>query len=139
MSPDTAKDGFGNIDIVKNIPNVIGTGFDDKIFGGNHANTLSGEAGDDLITGGGGNDKINGGEGGDDLFGGSGADAFQFKTLTDSTVAIAGRDTIFDFSRVLGTKSISPRSTQMGPRWENRLSASLAPTSSPEPEGKFAL
>ncbi len=101
---DTAKDGFGNIDIVKNIPNVVGTGFADKIFGGNHANTLSGGAGDDLLAGGAGNDNIYGGTGADDLFGGSGADVFQFKTLTDSKVAVGGRDTIFDFSRVAGDK-----------------------------------
>jgi Ca2+-binding RTX toxin-like protein len=101
---DTAKDGFGNIDIVKNIPNVVGTGFADKIFGGNHSNTLSGGAGDYLLAGGAGNDTIYGGTGADDLFGGSGADVFQFKTLTDSKVAVGGRDTIFDFSRVAGDK-----------------------------------
>ena len=104
LSADMARDGFGNTDIVKNIPNVVGTEFADRIFGGTHANTLEGGAGDDLLRGGGGNDDLYGGLGADDLYGGSGVDVFHFKGITDSTVAEAGRDTIFDFSRVSGDK-----------------------------------
>jgi len=104
LAADTAKDGFGHTDVVKNIPNVIGTQFNDRIYGGNHANTLSGGAGDDLLASGADNDRLYGGRGADDLAGGSGADTFLFKAITDSTVAGAGRDTIFDFSGTAGDK-----------------------------------
>lgn len=84
LSADTAKDGFGNTDTVKNIPNVIGTKFNDAIYGGNHANTLSGGAGNDLI---------NGGLGKDVLIGGAGNDTFFFNSALGST----NIDTIRDF------------------------------------------
>ena len=104
LAADTAKDGFGHTDVVKNIPNVVGTQFNDRIYGGNHANALSGGAGDDLLASGADNDRLYGGRGADDLTGGSGADIFLFKAPTDSTVAGAGRDTIFDFSGTAGDK-----------------------------------
>ena len=40
---------------------------------------------------------LNGGAGADVLTGGAGADVFRFSALTDSTVAVGGRDTIRDF------------------------------------------
>ncbi|TCU31411.1 calcium-binding protein [Rhizobium azibense] len=76
LPADTAKDGFGNTDTVKNIPNVIGTQFNDQIYGGNHANTLSGGAGNDLINGGLGNDV---------MIGGAGNDTFIFNSVLGST------------------------------------------------------
>jgi Ca2+-binding RTX toxin-like protein len=81
---DTAKDGFGNTDTVKNIPNVIGTQLNDQIYGGNHANKLSGGAGNDLINGGLGNDV---------LIGAAGNDTFVFNSALGST----NIDTISDF------------------------------------------
>lgn len=84
LPADTAKDGFGNTDTVTNIPNVIGTQFNDQIFGGNHANRLSGGAGNDLINGGLGNDV---------LIGGAGNDTFFF----NSALGPANIDTISDF------------------------------------------
>jgi len=82
---DTAKDGFGNTDTVTNIPNVIGTQYNDQIYGGNHANRLSGGAGNDLINGGLGNDV---------LIGGAGNDTFVFNTA----LGPANIDTISDFA-----------------------------------------
>ena len=63
--------------------------WDDALNGTGGRNTLRGYAGNDHLTGGAGADK---------LHGGSGADAFVYKAITDSTFALAGRDTIFEFS-----------------------------------------
>ncbi|KQV39900.1 MULTISPECIES: hypothetical protein [unclassified Rhizobium] len=84
MPADTARDGFGNTDTIKNIPNAIGTQFNDQLYGGNHANTLSGGTGNDLI---------NGGLGNDILIGGAGNDAFVFNSVLGAT----NIDTISDF------------------------------------------
>lgn len=62
---DQAIDSFGNLDEVPAIPNVIGTGQADIIWGGNHDNDLRGGAGNDQLLGGGRNDTIDGGEGAD--------------------------------------------------------------------------
>ncbi|MBO3762545.1 calcium-binding protein [Ciceribacter sp. L1K22] len=61
--------------------------------------TLKGAAGNDRLEGGSGADKLVGGTGTDKLYGGTSADQFIFTSLGDSTVASAGRDTIYDFSR----------------------------------------
>jgi Ca2+-binding RTX toxin-like protein len=70
----------------------------DKLSGGAGSDKLSGNGGNDYLYGGSGNDKLTGGQGGDDLWGGSGADNFIFKSIKETTVSSAGRDTIFDFS-----------------------------------------
>lgn len=76
----------------------------DILEGGKGNDTLKGLAGDDVLKGATGNDKLYGGLGADDLYGGAGKDKFQFKALSDSTVASSGRDTIFDFSGAGGDK-----------------------------------
>ena len=63
------------------------------LTGNESANTITGEAGDDTIVGGGGADV---------LFGGAGADIFALAMLPDSTVDLAGWDTIGDFSTFAG-------------------------------------
>ncbi|TCM57602.1 putative secreted protein (type I secretion substrate) [Rhizobium sp. PP-F2F-G48] len=78
-----------------NIENVIGSGNNDTLFGSNEVNIFSGNAG---------NDRLFGGLGADDLTGGAGADRFLFESVKDSTVATAGRDTIFDFSGTAGDR-----------------------------------
>jgi Ca2+-binding RTX toxin-like protein len=70
----------------------------DKLSGGAGADKLSGNGGNDYLYGGSGSDKLTGGQGADDLWGGSGADTFIFKSIKETTVSSAGRDTIFDFS-----------------------------------------
>lgn len=67
------------------------------LSGNGAANTLKGLAGNDTLKGFGGSDRLIGGAGADDLFGGDGADTFVFAKLSDSTVSLSGRDTIFDF------------------------------------------
>jgi Ca2+-binding RTX toxin-like protein len=77
---------------------------DDRLYGGAGNDALSGGSGRDALYGGAGRDKLSGGAGADKLHGGGGADMFIFTPLKDSTVAAAGRDTIFDFSRKEGDR-----------------------------------
>jgi len=65
MDLDTAIDTFGDRDEIPNIPNVIGTGQNDAIYGGNHDNRLQGGGGDDILLGGGRDDTLEGGTGTD--------------------------------------------------------------------------
>ena len=53
LSNDTIiNDGYGNSEIIKNVENIIGSGFDDIIKGNNVVNTLRGGDGNDTLTGG---------------------------------------------------------------------------------------
>ncbi|TWF58825.1 cadherin domain-containing protein [Neorhizobium alkalisoli] len=76
---------------------ITGKAGADKIIAGGGDDRLNGGTGNDYLSGGSGDDKLYGGKGADDLYGGTGKDSFIFKALTESTVIIAGRDTIFDF------------------------------------------
>ena len=80
---------------------------DDTLSGGAGADLLDGGDGADLLDGGEGNDKLRGNLGADTLVGGLGADAlngglgadvFRFLAPSESTVQVAGRDTIKDFA-----------------------------------------
>ncbi|MBV6623608.1 MAG: hypothetical protein KI793_11830 [Rivularia sp. (in: Bacteria)] len=51
-------DGFGGNDTLLNIENVVGSDFNDVIFGGNGNNNLNGGAGNDTLVGGAGNDIL---------------------------------------------------------------------------------
>lgn len=91
-------------DIYISIERLIGSSHADKLYGNTGANQLTGGAGDDLLNGGSGSDVLYGGLGADHLTGGVGADTFVFKALTDTTVAVAGQDSIFDFSSAGGDR-----------------------------------
>lgn len=52
-------------DRITNVENVIGSEFDDEIYGDDNANILYGRGGDDWLSGGGGNDTLIGGAGND--------------------------------------------------------------------------
>ena len=77
---------------------LIGTATSDIIVGA---------SGEESLDGGGGNDIIAGGGGKDTLRGGAGLDVFVYASVSDSTAAAAGRDTILDF--LPGTDRISLR------------------------------
>ncbi len=108
-------DQFGSIE------NIIGSPFQDEIFGDNANNelygqedvdVLEGDAGDDYLDGGAGHDKIYGqdgndtlygGEGQDRLFGGGGgADRFFYRDVSESLVGTP--DEIVEFTRAHGDK-----------------------------------
>ncbi|MFE0754107.1 calcium-binding protein [Inquilinus sp. NPDC058860] len=76
-------------DTFAGIENVVGSAGGDTLKGGAGANMLSGEDSNDRLTGAGGADVLNGGAGGD---------LFTYRAIGDSTVAVAGRDTIQDFN-----------------------------------------
>lgn len=106
LPADTAKDGFGNTDTVTNIPNVIGTQFNDQIYGGNHANRLSGGAGNDVINGGLGNDVLIGGAGNDTFFFNGALGATNIDTISDFAVVndtVRLENAIFAALTVTGT------------------------------------
>ena len=69
LLPDTyegsALDGWGNIDILRNVRDAVGSAFNDTLSGSASGNQLTGGAGDDLLTGRGGNDTLIGGAGQD--------------------------------------------------------------------------
>lgn len=78
---NTGGDAEG--DALAGIEQVIGSRFNDSLTGDAGANLLRGERGNDIL---------NGGEGDDTLFGGAGSDIFLFDTAT------FGQDTIADFA-----------------------------------------
>ncbi|MFO1033693.1 MAG: M10 family metallopeptidase C-terminal domain-containing protein [Hyphomicrobiales bacterium] len=114
LAANSALDVFsGGLDSVKNIESVLtGTG-NDLVFGNASQNYISTSDGDDVAYGGLGDDMIACGSGQDHVCGGVGADilranhangagdgvqdVFVYLSLKDSTVALSGRDTIFDF------------------------------------------
>lgn len=70
--------GFGT-HTIKNIENIIGSKYNDKLTGSSVNNEFVGSSGSDKLTG------------------GAGSDTFTYKALTDSQVTASKRDTITDF------------------------------------------
>jgi Ca2+-binding RTX toxin-like protein len=94
------KAGQAEGDRIRNVENVNGSEFNDKLTGNNLANVLNGGTGDDTIEGNGGNDSLGGGFGDDVLRGGKGNDLFESSIDDDTMTGGAGNDT-WSFS-VLG-------------------------------------
>jgi serralysin len=92
----------------------------DKLLGGDGKDTLNGGAGNDRLYGNDDNDHLygGGGLGADTLIGGAGEDRFIFKSISDSTIAEAGRDTIVDFKTaqhdVINLKAMDANSSVLG-------------------------
>jgi Ca2+-binding RTX toxin-like protein len=84
--------------------NGSGNDFDNVVLGTSGKNTLRGNAGDDTIKGQAGDDTLIGGSGADKLTGGLDVDLFLYTASNQSTVAVTGRDTIYDFSQAEGDK-----------------------------------
>ncbi len=91
----SVNSGDAEGDSYSSIENLTGTSFADTLTGSTASNILMSGSGNDILTGGGGADR---------LYGQGGTDTFVFKALVDSTVAEAGRDTIFDFSHAAGDR-----------------------------------
>lgn len=113
-----AMDGFGSVDLLAGVENVIGTdgdspiflGWSDVLVGNALGNTMMGLGGNDTLAGLFGNDVLLGGDGDDVLVGGQGLDVMVGGAGADSFVLgiadiIAGEfDAILDF--VPGSDSI---------------------------------
>lgn len=95
LGAGTARFGDAQGDVLTNVENLVGSARGDTLTGNNGANMLSGEDSNDRLTGAGGADVLNGGAGGD---------LFTYRAVGDSTVAVAGRDTIQDFNSLENDK-----------------------------------
>lgn len=91
-----------DLSLVKSIlsgdDSIYGSRYADVLLGYKGNDILSGKAGNDKLYGSDGNDLLYGGAGHDSLNGGAGSDTFSFRSISDSTLSSAGRDTIYDFS-----------------------------------------
>jgi Ca2+-binding RTX toxin-like protein len=117
LDAGTARDTFGDIDILVNIRNVSLSQKNDTIFGGSASerfwgrdggdlmfgnkgrDQFEGDAGNDSIDGGEGKDTISGGLGRDQLKGGQDADHFVYFDVAESKSGATQRDFITDFQR----------------------------------------
>jgi Ca2+-binding RTX toxin-like protein len=92
-----SNDGQGGTDVLNSIENVIGTAFNDMLFGDGYANVLTGGAGWDVLLGLDGDDVLIGGDGmANTLQGGTGNDVYVVSALGDSVFenAAEGTDTV---------------------------------------------
>lgn len=88
---------------------------DDTLIGKSRNDYLEGYAGNDRIKANDGTDVLVGGLGADKLEGGAGADTFLYFSAAESTLAVAGRDRILDFSAADGDRiDISAIGTSAG-------------------------
>jgi Ca2+-binding RTX toxin-like protein len=117
LGKGTATDGYGSVDTLLSIENVIGTGFADTITGDGAANMLQGGLGDDIIDGAGGDDTA--------VFSGASA-GYTVTTGPGGVVTVTGadgKDTLTNVealkfsdttvSLVGGTYSIAPVSASL--------------------------
>jgi len=87
---NTGTDGDALGDTFSSIEDVVGSNFNDVIYGTDDTNVLFGGAGRDLLRGNGGDDFLFGGSGKDDLNGGSGFDVAAYDdALTGVTVDLS--------------------------------------------------
>jgi Ca2+-binding RTX toxin-like protein len=75
--------GGSGFDSLRNLENLIGSDYADSLTGDANNNILRGGGGNDVLNGGGGNDVLDGGEGADQMNGGAGADRYVFNSLSD--------------------------------------------------------
>jgi Ca2+-binding RTX toxin-like protein len=110
---DVANYSASAVGVTVNLATGTGSGGDaagdtysgvENVLGSAQADTLTGDAGANSLWGLDGNDVLTGGAGADVLKGGIGADTFVYKSIADSTVAVAGRDSINDFSHAEGDR-----------------------------------
>jgi Ca2+-binding RTX toxin-like protein len=94
ISPDTVIDGFGGIDSISGVRNIVGTQFNDTIYGGGNANVLDAGGGNDFVFGQDGNDTILGGDGNDTVDGGNDDDTVDGGIGNDIVRGSAGNDTL---------------------------------------------
>ena len=110
----TATDGFGKVDTLTNIENLVGSSRADTLIGDDNDNILIGGAGDDVLQGLAGDDQLFGQSGIDTLSGGEGADLLDGGPEGDTidggpgvdtlSYATANRGVSVDLSALTGTQ-----------------------------------
>jgi Ca2+-binding RTX toxin-like protein len=101
LATGTASGGAGN-DVLFNIEQVFGSGFNDSLTGGRGNDTLFGRGGNDLLDGGVGNDVLDGEEGNDIVRGGLGDDTLRGGTGNNQLFGGDGVDTVDYLSATAG-------------------------------------
>jgi len=106
-------DGFGRIDTLVSIENLIGSELDDLLIGDANANVLRGIFGDDILEGGEGNDTLEGGDGDDRIDGQAGSDTASYGSASGGVVVnlalainntvSAGIDNLIGIENLLGS------------------------------------
>ncbi len=94
MITNVNRYGTANNDVLTNIEDIVGSGFNDSLRGSSVANIIKGNAGVDSLFGEGGDDVLEGGIGIDSLQGGAGADSFNAGDGND-TLTVDGADLSF--------------------------------------------
>jgi Ca2+-binding RTX toxin-like protein len=97
-SPDLGKDR-----LAANIEDVLGSFYDDVIYGDKLDNVIDADAGDDTVYGNGGDDTIDGQDGKDTLYGGPGDDDVQGSYGPDIIYGGGGDDLLYGAGFVEGS------------------------------------
>jgi Ca2+-binding RTX toxin-like protein len=88
------NNGFGGVDTLSNVEGVIGTDFNDTIYGDGASNRLAGGNGADVLVGLGGDDLLDGGAGAsNEMIGGQGDDQYTQSAAGDTLYEAAGEGT----------------------------------------------
>jgi len=125
VAAGAAVDGMGGIDTFVGVERIVGSAYDDYIYGSNNADNMRGEAGNDTFRGNGGNDNLIGGAGNDIIDGGAGWDTVYYtgakasalinlsasgQTLGSTVVAagtavdgLGGKDTLIGIEQIVGS------------------------------------
>ena len=102
LAAETARDGFGNTDTLKNIEGVRGSNLRDRLYGDGENNYFDGRDGDDIMNGYGGDDYMRGNDGADRFnFSGSnfGNDRINdFDLFEDDTIQIKKANSFADLT-----------------------------------------
>ncbi len=113
LETGTGEGGHAEGDVIVDVENVLGSGYEDVLEGDDGANRLSGGGGNDNLSGRGGDDVLEGGAGADRLLGGAGVDTVSYSS-SDGAVMVdleagtgegghAEGDVIVDVENVLGS------------------------------------
>ncbi|MAW85556.1 MAG: hypothetical protein CMJ42_03390 [Phyllobacteriaceae bacterium] len=98
LGGNTATGGHATGDTISGFENVVGSNYDDRLFGSAQVNLLDGGAGSDILLGNNGNDTLRGRAGRDIIYGGNDDDVFVYLSLSDTGLLFADRDRIQDFT-----------------------------------------
>ena len=86
------KRGHAEGDVIVDVENVLGSGYEDVLEGDDGGNRLSGGGGNDRLSGRGGDDALDGGAGADQLLGGGGDDVLAGGAGADQLFGDTGKD-----------------------------------------------